>query len=90
MRCCVSGEGVKLWGCFSKALLVPGWIHGKLLADDLGRVVTLEAQRAEFLLADSVGGVARSAAWGAEFSLAVTTVFFFLLLLRRERPGSLG
>ena len=77
-------------GCFSKALLVPGWIPGKPLADDLDRVATLEAQRAEFLLADSIGGVARSAARGAEFSLAVAAVFLFLLLLRREHPGSLG
>ena len=81
---------MKLWGCFFKALLVPGWIPEKSLADDLGWVATWEAQRDEFLLADSVGGVARSAARGAEFSLAVAAVLLFLLLCGRKRLGSLG
>ena len=88
--CCDSGEEVKLWGCFSKALLVPGWIPGRSLAAALGRVATLEAQRDEFLLADNAGGVARSASRDSEFSLAVAAVFLFLLLRGCKRLRSLG
>ena len=72
------GEEAKLWRCSTEVLLVPGCL------------TLLETQRAEFLLAESVGGVGRSPVRGAEFSLAAAAAFFFLLLLRRERPGSFG
>ena len=69
---------MKLWGCFFKALLVPGWNPGRSLAADLGQVASREAQRDEFILADSSSGVARSASRDAELSLAATAVFLFL------------
>ena len=80
---------MKLWGCFFKALLVPGWIPGRSLAADLGRVAMLEAQRDEFLLAESAGGVARSASRDAELLLAVAAVFLFLRQRSRKRLGRL-
>ena len=60
---------MKLQGCFTGVLLVPGWVPGRLLAVDLGRVATLEAQQDEFSLAGRLGGVTRSASRDAEFSL---------------------
>ena len=87
MGCCVTGEEVKLEGCFTGVLLVPGGLAGSWLARDPGRV---PLQRAELSLVERVGGVARSVAQEAEFLLADAAAFFSLLLRLRDRPGSLG
>ena len=84
---------VKLWGCFCKALLVPGWDPGRgaiPLAVDLGRVAALEAQHDEFSLADGSSGVAVSASRDAEFLLAAAAGFIFLRRRGLKRLGSLG
>ena len=57
------------------------------MAAALGRVAPLEAQRAEFLLADRVGGVALSGGRDAEFLLAERSAFLLLLLRDLSRLG---
>ena len=80
---CNRGDEVKLWGCFTDLLSIPG----RSLAADLGRVAMLEAQRAAFSLAGRIGGVVRSAWRDAKFLLAERAAVRLLLLrdLRRLR-----
>ena len=80
---CDRGDEVKLQGCFTGVLSIPG----RSLVADLGRVAMLEAQRAAFSLAGRVGGVARSAWRDAEFLLAERTAFLLLLLRDLRRLG---
>ena len=70
---CGRRDEVKLWGCSTEVLFIPG----RSLAADLGWVAL---QRAEFSLADRVGGVARSAWVDAKFLLAERAAFLLLLL----------
>ena len=83
MGSCDRGDEVKLWGCSTGVLFIPG----RSLAADLGWVALLEAQRAEFSLAGRVGGVARSAWRDAEFLLAERAAFLLLLLRDLRRLG---
>ena len=71
---------MKLWGCSTWVL----FILGRSLAADLCWVAL---QRAEFSLADLVGGVARSAWRDAEFLLAEHAAFLLLLLHDFKRLG---
>ena len=71
---------MKLWGCSTGVLLIPR----RSLAADLGWVAL---QRAEFSLADLVGGAARSAWWDAAFLLAERAAFLLLLLRDFKRLG---
>ena len=80
---CDRGDEVKLQGCFTGVLPVPG----RSLAADLGRVAMLEAQRAELSLAGRVGGVARSAWRDAEFLLGERAAFLLLHLRDLRRLG---
>ena len=80
---CDRGDEVKLQGCFTGVLPVPG----RSLAADLGRVAMLEAQRAELSLAGRVGGVARSAWREAEFLLGERAAFLLLRLRDLRRLG---
>ena len=77
---CGRRDQVKLWGCSTGVLFIPG----RSLAADLGWVAL---QRAEFSLADRVGGVARSAWRDAEFLLAERAAFLLLLLRDFKRLG---
>ena len=83
MGSCDRGDEVKLWGCSTGVLFIPG----RSLAADLGWVALLEAQRAEFSLAGRVGGVARSAWRDAEFLWAERTAFLLLLRDLRHLGG---
>ena len=85
---CDSEEEMKLWGCFTGVLLVPGWDPGRSRVGDLGRVAMLEVQRGEFSLAGCVGGVARSVWQDAKLSLAERAAFLLLLLRDLKRLGS--
>ena len=76
----VRGDEVKLWGCSTGVLFIPG----RSLAAELGWVVL---QRAEFSLADHVGGAARPAWWDVEFLLAERATFLLLLLRDFKRLG---
>ena len=80
---CDRGDEVKLQGCFTGVLSIPG----RSLAADLGRVALLEAQRAAFSLAGRVGGVTRSAWQDAEFLLADRAAFLLLRLRDLRRLG---
>ena len=66
MGCCVTGEEVKVEGCFTGVLLVPGGLAGSWFVRDPGQV---PLQRAELSLGKRVGGVARSAAAGSRISI---------------------
>ena len=77
---CVSREEVKLWGCSTGVLFIPG----RSLGAELGWVAL---QRAEFSLADCVGGAVRPAWWDAEFLLAERAAFLLLLLRDFKRLG---
>ena len=73
-------DEVKVWGCSTGVLFIPG----RSLATNLGWVAP---QRAELPLAGLVGGVARSAWQDAEFLLAERAAFLLLLLRDLRRLG---
>ena len=77
---CDRRDEVKLWGCSTGVIFIPG----RSLAADLGWVAL---QRAELSLAGRVGGFARSAWRDAEFLLAERAALLLLLLRDLRRLG---